>query len=458
MTGWTATVLLLAALAATLFYWSRSRSPKIRYDQLVIRVKRLKRGRDVERSEAVLQQVYHILHAGLAAGDTQTAYKAIDLLKIAFGEGVVRQGESNLITAVCIRSVRNKQPEVAAASIDVFRLILRLLPTKEIPVAMEQLAFIAAVGFKDKQAFLAAKAAEVIFTVLERADLISEPAITEAAVRALRLIGILALRRVDNGLFREINNRLAATILRWPQNERLRTEIIALSAVWLHRITRENDVAMYDVLLELISRMMESKLISPDELGDLVKEWQNIAGTASLNPHNLLAARICQFTLQLVLNQSVLRNWEIAINGAGQVVRMSVVKHGINIAFANMLALLVTGRSLLFLELKIGSAENPDTFRQQALYYVVRECLALAEFIARQDMASSAGDIIGAFYCLWLQLDPEAGRKSVKRFCQLLLIYWQQTSRHAKGYIPDDDLAQPVLFSESEIQRLGFLL
>lgn len=109
------------------------------------------------------------------------------------------------------------------------------------------------------------------------------------------------------------------------------------------------------------------------------------------------------------------------------------------------------------LELKFGRAENADSFRQQALACVVRESLALAAFTARQNMVDTAGDVVSDLYQQWTKVVPPAGVKSVKRFCQLLLVYWLQTSRQAKKYKVDDVLARPQLLSEADKQRLGFL-
>jgi hypothetical protein len=202
---------------------------------------------------------------------------------------------------------------------------------------------------------------------------------------------------------------------------------------------------------------VEGKLISSQQLTVMVKEWQTIASTASLNPYNQLAAKICDFTLQLVLAREELKTWEMAINGAGQIARMAIIQHGTKVAFPIISPFLVIGRKLLFLELKIGSVEVPDEFRQQALNAVIRECLALAEFTARQDLVSAAGDVLGDYYRQWTDIAPQAGQKSAKQFCQLLVLCWQKTTRQASRWLADDELCQPPLLREQDLKKISFL-
>jgi hypothetical protein len=137
---------------------------------------------------------------------------------------------------------------------------------------------------------------------------------------------------------------------------------------------------------------------------------------------------------------------------------MAIERHGLAGGFALILPLLEIGRELLALELKFGSADNAGSFRQQALFLLVRENLALAEYIARRDMVTTAGDILAELHRLWLGAG-RANPKAAKRFCQLLAAFWLRTrGSHAKRAVISDDLAIPTLLTETDKQRLGFLL
>lgn len=456
MSEWAAAVLFLAVIAAIIYFWSRSHNSKWRYDQLEKRVNGLSRVKNPDRVSAMLEQNYQLVLAYIAAGDPATAYKAIDLLKTLFGKGAVRKEEALHLTALVIRAMRAKQFDLATAVLDSFRLMLRQLPTDGQPAAVEKLAFISAVALREKQNFLAAKAADILFSMLERADGVNDQAVVAAASRALKLIGVLSLRRRDGGLFRELTTQLAASVLARPESACLRGESINLASVWLYRIIKNDDQAMFVILSGFISRLAEQGVLDKANIRELVKEWQNLAGTASLNHNSLLGSAILEYTLKLTQAYGVLKEWELAVTGVGQVARLALLRHGVKVAFPQIRPILTAGRELLAMELKFGSVETPDSFRQRALYSIVRECLSLAEFAAKQDMVSTAGDAIADFYHCWL-MDTETSRKAIKRFCQLLLVYWPQVSKVAKKVAVNSEIAEPVMLREADIQKLSFL-
>ncbi|MDR3560264.1 MAG: hypothetical protein P4N59_02315 [Negativicutes bacterium] len=460
MSGWmAAALLLLAGLVAILYVRLSSRTLQRRHDRLSDRLSRMQRGR-VNPAQAVelLGQIYDLIHAGIVEHNPPVAYQAIDLLKTAFGAAIIRPDEPPYLTAVIIQALRAKELDAATAALDAYRQMMRHLSPVGMAVAMEQLGFVAAVAQRDKQSFLAAKAADIVFGVLERPEGINDPAIIAAALRTLRLIGVLALRRRDNDLLRELANRMAGVLSASPEQVGMSGEFIALAAQWLHRIVKLDDPVMFAVLTEMILVLTEKNRMAASDLLLLIKEWQNLAGTSCLNPHSVLAEGILEFTLKLALESERLKVWEQTVIGAGQVARLSILRHGVKAALPRILPLFSMGRELLALELKFGSAENADSFRQQALHHVVRECVGMAEFAARQDLISTAGDVIADICRYWTEHSIYASPKAIKRFCQLLLAYWTRTSRQAKKIAINSELAEPVLLSELDKQRLGFMI
>jgi hypothetical protein len=216
---------------------------------------------------------------------------------------------------------------------------------------------------------------------------------------------------------------------------------------------------MFGVLAEFITRLAENGALDNKAVRLLVKEWQDLAGTATLNPTSELGMQINHFTLKLMLNQRDEKAWEQAVAGAGQVARLAILRSGVKDGFSALVPLFDIGRELLAMELKFGSAENAESFRQRALYAIVKECLALADFAARQDFVTTVGDVITEFYRQWLARPGNPGKKAVKRFCQLLVAYWIRTrARQARNAGISNELAAPALLSDTDKQRLGFLL
>ena len=79
---------------------------------------------------------------------------------------------------------------------------------------------------------------------------------------------------------------------------------------------------------------------------------------------------------------------------------------------------------------------------------------------AHKDFSAVAGDKIEEMYHSWLS-DPEyeSQKRSIERFCQLLLIFWSQNrKRAARKWTPRDEKLATPLLSEAERQKLSFLL
>jgi hypothetical protein len=107
-------------------------------------------------------------------------------------------------------------------------------------------------------------------------------------------------------------------------------------------------------------------------------------------------------------------------------------------------------------ELKFG--EFSDDYRKKRLFVIVRECILLAELKARQDMTKSTGEVIAEIYEYWVRFPQTAGiNKSLKKYCQFLLIYWQNTrQRQSRRGMPDNKrLIEPMLVSDEDKKRLG---
>lgn len=456
MLVWGSIVSALAIGCVAVFWWVRSRRLEAKYTRLAGQASRVKRGRDIAQEREVLKSLYALVHQGINVKNTATAYRTIDLIKMVFGEGIVRPDEPRQLTTLVVRAARAKELETAAAALDAFRQLLRRCPPDMVPTVMEQLTYIAAIAMKDRHNFLAAKSMEVMFAVLEKEA--GSPASVFAALRALKTVGVLALRRKDQDMFREIATRLAELVPA-PLASEPATELVALTGMWLHRIVQDDDHAMFCIVAELVGAVNQRGVLGQDSLVALTKDWQNLAGTASLRPNSILAPLISEMALKTALRFWDLGLWEEAVGNAGQTAKMIIQRNGLKTAFPLVLPILETGRELLSLELKFGNLENTESFRQRALFYTVRVCLSLADYAARQDMISTPGDSITEMYNLWMTIPDRTGSKSAKRFCQLLAAYWFKTgTKQAKRGAVGSELSAPALLTDNDKQRLSFLL
>lgn len=453
MAEW-ATVIAILAMLIIMIYWVRYCRAK-RLDRLAERTRDIKPSRNIKKAAKLLAEIYHLAQREIATKNSAAAYQAIDLLKELFGKEIVADGDYRKLTALLVGAVRSGQPEIAAAALDAYRQLFRCLPQSEMPAAIEQLAFISAVSVKEKHNFLAGKSADIIFLLLEKDSGINGELIKKASVRALKMIGSLALRRRDNGLFKEMTVRLKGlgdSLLDCPD------EVVAMTGEWLHRIIRLDDESMFQLLADLVSSFAADKNLGGRITPGLIKEWQNLSSTACLNPNGLLAVRIAELCLRLAINKMDMTQWNEAVAGAASVARIAAQRQGIAPALPLILPLFEMGRELLGLELKFGQPEDEDSYRQKALYVVVRECLGLVEFLAKQDVSTTVVDVIAELCKMWIN-NGVPSPKSCKRFCQLLLAYWTRTRGRLarKISLSEDGVMAPSLLTDDELGRLGFL-
>lgn len=456
---WAASIICIAGIVM-LIMWRRWRQLDRQIGRLAVRLNKFARSgrrRNLQKGQQILRHIYLAVNAAIAERNSAALYQAIDLLKLALGEGILRTDEPIHLMAVAIAALRTKQPDTAGMILDAFKPLMRCLPKEYMPSVAEQLTLIGAVALKEKQYFLVAKAAENILAILERADLTSEKPIVQASLRALKVMGSIAVRRRDPALFREIAARLARWVIDNTEYN-LSGEIVPVLNVLLHRIVKSGDTAIFDVFSELIVQLCEAGVWSEEAINLLLPEWTNLAGLACLDPNSVLAVKIIEIMPCLIDKGQNIRQWTLVVNNTGQVAKLAISHHGLKDAFPVVVPLLEMGRRYFMAELKFG--EYADGFRRQVLFKILKECLMLITFVARQDMTVTPGDVVADIFQLWLIHPPAAANpKSIKKFCQLLLIFWTRTRRRqAKRYIPANrELIEPELISEDEKKRLEFL-
>lgn len=411
--------------------------------------------RDQQVVQQSLKNIYVIINKGMALNDSIVVYQALELLKLAFGYGLVRSGESARLMAIGVTALNNHQLDTVSFIIDAFRLLVRQLPAAGIVSAIDQLTLISTVALRQKQNFLAAKVAECIFFIMDQTSATSDRNIVVAAIKALKVIGVLGLRRRDSALFREINKCLSAWLVANPQADDVAREIVNAFNAWLHRITWLGDTVLLSIIVDSTFSLIEADVLMDASIELILDEWGNIAASACLNPKSPIAGLIIEFVFKVAHRQQSNKQWLHVISITGRVVKLAVYRHGIIPAFMVMYPILELGRKLLWTELR--SIEYSDEFHQKLLFRVVRESLIILTYAAHQNILGSTGETIVEIFKCWLS-HPEivANEKSVKKYCQLLLLFWLKNKKQAKRYMPcDTDFMEPILFSNSEKQRLG---
>lgn len=446
------TGLLIGIILVFIFIWYRSRGIDRRVKRLEAALDSLiRRRRRPERDEQYLSKVFNLMQQGIAAANTSVCYQAIELLKTAYGEGIVRTGELSHIVGLSVMAIREKQPDTAGILVDAARLIVRRQTAGQTEASLEQLQLLATIALKEKQNFIAAKAAELIFYILTKADHQSGLATTVRALAALQAVGALAIRRRDSYMLREFTRQLTDWFGQADSAaDRAFGELIA---AWLHRSLRSSDAAAFEILCEFINQIIQKRNLESSALRLLIIEIQNMAGALSLEPGNRTAAILIRLILTVSYAQANIADSRQAVQAVGEVSRLSVHTHDLCTAFPILTPLFDYGRKMLTIELKFGGEASAGEHRQQVLFFLIRECLSILEFAARKRMTDGVADIVAECIDYW-QADPETVHtlKSFKKFCSLLLLYRAANRRQKLSTVSSQSSLS--LFTDKEQERL----
>ncbi|WP_378956388.1 hypothetical protein [Pelosinus sp. sgz500959] len=411
--------------------------------------------RDRQAIKSLLKDSYTIINKGMVCNHSTAVYQTLDLLKLAFGHGLVRSGESGRLMAIGISALNNNKPDVVGFVVDAFRPLVRQLSPDDVVIAINQLTLIGVISFKKKQNFLAAKVVDCILFIMEQPDESVERKKMVAAIKALKVLGVLSLRRRDTGLFRELNIRLSTCLISSCKADDMTTEISSMLAAWLHRIIWLNETVLFTVITDMIFNLIGADVLTDDGIEVMIDELGNVAASACLNPNSPLASLILEFMFRLANERKNDRHWTRVVTIAGRVAKLAIYRHGLAAAFTIIHPLLEFGRNLLWAELKF--IESVDKIRQRLLFRVVRESLLILSYCARLNLLGSTEEtIVDVFKCWMGHSELMINQKSAKKYCQLLLLFWLKNKRQMKRTLSyDPEFIEPILFSSSERRRLG---
>lgn len=411
--------------------------------------------RDGHGAQPLLKKIYVIINKGMADNHSAAVYQTLELLKLAFGYGLVGFGESTRLMAIGIRALSSKKFDIVGLVIDAFRPLVRQLPPEGVIIAVNQLTLLGVIALKKKQNFLTAKAVDCILFIMEQNNGKDERKVVVAAIKGLKILGLRSLRRRDLDLFREINKRLSSWFIARPAADGINAEIANILMAWLHRSVWLNEMVLFSVIRDAISNLVKAQAFDEKGIEIIIEGLGDVAASASLNPNSPIASLILTFMFELGNERKSKELYLRIIAIAGRVAKLAIHRHGLVPSFAILHPLLEYGRKLLWEELNF--IEWADENRQQLLFRVVRENLILLTYAARQNLLGSTGESIVDIFKCWIGYSEVIIQpKSVKKYCQLLLLFWLKNKRQAKKYMPcDAEFTEPILFSNREKQRLG---
>lgn len=452
----------LAVLLAALMIFRRDNKPETQLHQAqeMVTEQSQKQQPDRQKVAVMFGQLYSIVKRALETGQEPLLYKAIDILKLAFGSGIASKDEPRRLMAVIVGAIQSKHLDAAGHLIDSFRPLFRRREIDDMPQLLNHMATIAAMAMKSNANFLAARVMENIFVSLERADRHNHEGVLQASFQALEKIGKLAIRHQDEALFRE----MAVRFIQWSDTAKAASEYTGAGhclSAWLYQVINKNDPTVLPVLDHLAESLGGNGLMKGRVLQELLSTWTQLAGTACMNPNSTVAPKVIERILSLAMNTRDIAFFRVVLQGLGQICSMALTRYGIEDAFVIVLPVAEAGRRLLQDEIMFGPSEV-SAFRPQAIHLFVKELLSAFGHLARQRMIITTGEVVGEFHDLWHYRPDltESYGKSARTFCQLLLSFWMQNHKSKARRIELVGSAKKELngFSQSDRDKLQFIL
>jgi len=446
--------LLAGIILLLIFIWYRRSSGTDRQfrrleKELASLARRRKRD---DTTKTFLASVYKLLQQTIIRKDTPASFRAVELIKTAYGEGIIRTDEMSYLVGLSVMALRQKQHDVANVLVDAAKLLIKGQSSDRVRELLEQLQFLALILLKEKQNYIAAKIVDLIFYILDKPDLGNDHQVSSQAIDVLRTVGIRVIRRRDAAMLREIAGRLETWHAKAEPASDL--ELAKLLAAWLHRSIYSSEVASYELIVELIRRSSQKRVIASSAFELLISELQKLSGTLSLNPGSQIPGKLLAIILELGFSRDNINDSRQVVRSVGEVARLAIHNHDLTTAFLVFYPLLEQGRRLLTLELKFGGEASQGGHRQHTLFFVIKECLSVLEYSARKRMTDSVADLTAELIQCWeTKVELQSTAKSFKKFCALILLY-QNATRRTKSGSAEFRAAKLSLFAENEQERL----
>lgn len=270
--------------------------------------------------------------------------------------------------------------------------------------------------------------------------------------------GRWALQRGDMPLFSDIVRQITG----WSVCHREEfQDVLAVIDAWMYRIVKHSRHEAVSPLFDGLTTLCAGTAMKAEWLRRFLPDWRSAAGRACLNPESVTAPALVDGLIKLGLSLNKPEQWKICLEGMFQVACLAVQRHGMKDGFIMIFPVAELGRRLLIEELKFGDGPDGDSLRQYVVRAICAGTLQSAEIAARNNVTSSAGDMIVELYQAWTA-DPAmaAYEKSIKKFCQFVLLYWANNrKRTARYWEPRDErLRVPILFTDEEQTKLTFII
>lgn len=395
---------------------------------------------------ATLKELHSWLRFSIKAGDEAAAYRLLELLKQAYGEGMYQSVEFSRLVGVFVLALRESELRSASImAVEAFTPLLRRAPLQDVAQAADQLGLIGILALRYRKPFLVDKVAVEMLRIADR--IISQPDEETRCsfFRAMRVIGAMCLRRRNMELFQPL--------IKDMQERFILQDAMLFQAEWmkvliflLNRAARQNQTEAAEVICDAVGVVWASGGSSESLRREWLRELGAAAATACFNQHSRIDVLLMEMLANSIkeLGDEVL--WRALLHEVKNLAVFAAMRHGMERSYLIWLPVLEIARKDLRSQMRSKAQENK--LRHARILSVLQALEAYIGLLARQEIQKTPLDILRELFQIWHEtaIGPQR-RKSILAFCQLAALRWLENKRKAKRYIEGEDWLEKIILT-----------
>ena len=425
------------------------------YNILCFEVSRLSSKKRINEKvlDGLMRKVYFLINLAIATENQVFAYKVSELMKLSFGEKLMRNSEPKKLMALIIKAVKLKQYDVAEYLLAAYKTLLMHINEKNANQCLRQLLILLVIMQKRNLTYLMSKVMECIFYSISKFDL-HEQRTRTISILALKRIGIIAIRKRDDALFIECKKYFLDIEITF-EHYNISEQIEELLIDWFYYILKTNNECLFNLYQEFYEELYGKGLITSLIISRMIQEIPNIAGMAIMNLSSKCGDRVLCFLLKLSEYDSC--DMKPAVKSYLCLLKMAVENYGLDKSFSLFIPLLESGRKIYMHEQRF--THSSDITRKKNLKLLLNELIFFFEVEARQS-GSTVENIILNIRQYWIVFSKL--KKSIPRieaFCDLLLAHWGEKKNIKKNQLGiNHGISNISLMASEDKERLDLVL
>lgn len=417
----------------------KCRWTKARLKYIAWKIDHIKRNQQPGATDgtSLLTQTFAICRENLNDKQFDLAFRALDLIQLAYGQGVARPQEGTRLLSLAVQALKQQQADMASLILYAYRPLLGQ-NSDQAQASFRQFIFILPLLQKTKHHSLANVIAELIFSYYSSTPNLSE-SILKSSWPVVRQIGRMALRKNQEPWVRELLCQIFQFLTDYHGKRDdsvipfLEGLLIELWQDWLYEALQNRSTGNVDLLLAHLESWLEQNWLLEDTFLTLLKNLESTLTLALLQQQ----AIHCQSILQVCYSAIARKNWLRALKQSGQLSLylgcLAIEEQQTEELFWILQPFFNLGRKILSREIYWGQGDCIDKFRLQALKCVIDKSLEIADYRLKKDYQLTIAQVVTNWCDEWIQSSLPA-QDSAQQFFRFLFIFWQQTrKRQAKG-------------------------